>query len=134
MAKIHIEDIVSELAADNWKVISTEYTNLDTEMIFECPEGHRVFVPWKKLRTKRECPVCKKNAFKKLVEEGDIIRINIPETKLELLVPEEELALGKLVALRLGREDGLQRVGMKARMPSLSAHGHGRGREVLHLL
>ena len=27
-----------------------------------------------------------------LVEEGDIIRINIPETKLELLVSEEELA------------------------------------------
>ena len=26
-----------------------------------------------------------------LVEEGDIIRINIPETKLELLVSEEEL-------------------------------------------
>ena len=26
-----------------------------------------------------------------MVEEGDIIRINIPETKLELLVPEDEL-------------------------------------------
>lgn len=59
MAKIRLEDIVNELSADGWKVISTEYVNLDTEMTFECPEGHRVFVPWKKIRTKRECPSCK---------------------------------------------------------------------------
>jgi hypothetical protein len=59
MAKIKLEDIQNELAADGWKIISTEYVNLDTEMTFECPEGHRVFVPWKKIRTKRECPTCK---------------------------------------------------------------------------
>ena len=59
MAKIKLEDIANELAADGWKVISTEYINLDTEMTFECPNGHRVFVPWKKIRTKRECPSCK---------------------------------------------------------------------------
>ena len=59
MAKIKLEDIQNELSADGWKLISTEYVNLDTEMIFECPEGHRVFVPWKKIRTKRECPSCK---------------------------------------------------------------------------
>lgn len=50
------------------------------------------------------------------------------------LVPEEELALGELVALRLGREDGLQGVGVHAGVPCLGAHGHGRGGEVLHLL
>lgn len=59
MAKIKLEDIVNELAAEGWKVISSEYINLDTEMTFECPDGHRVFVPWKKLRTRRECPSCK---------------------------------------------------------------------------
>ena len=59
MPKIKLEDIQNELAVDGWKVISTEYVNLDTEMTFECPEGHRVFVPWKKIRTKRECPSCK---------------------------------------------------------------------------
>jgi hypothetical protein len=32
MAKIKLEDIQNELAADGWKVISEEYTNLDTEM------------------------------------------------------------------------------------------------------
>ena len=59
MAKIKLEDIQNELSADGWKVISTEYQNLESEMQFECPEGHRVFVPWKKIRTKRECPTCK---------------------------------------------------------------------------
>ena len=59
MAKIKLEDIQNELGADGWKIISTEYVNLDTEMTFECPEGHRVFMPWKKLRGKHECPTCK---------------------------------------------------------------------------
>lgn len=63
MAKIRLEDIQNELSAEGWKVISTEYVNLDTEMTFECPEGHRVFAPWKKLRTKRDCPSCKAAAL-----------------------------------------------------------------------
>ena len=50
------------------------------------------------------------------------------------LVPEEEHALGKLLALRLGAEDGLQGIGMITRVPSLCGYGHRRGREVLHLL
>lgn len=66
MAKIKIEDIQNEITADGWKMYSTEYTNLDTEMIFECPEGHKVYAPWKKLRTKRECPICRKNTFVKI--------------------------------------------------------------------
>jgi len=33
-------------------------------MKFECPEGHAVFSTWDKLRRRRECPVCKQNAFK----------------------------------------------------------------------
>lgn len=73
MAKIHIEDIQNELAADGWKVISTEYNNLDTEMTFECPEGHRVFVPWKRLRTKKECPTCKAAAPKSVENETEVL-------------------------------------------------------------
>lgn len=69
MAKIKLEDIINELATEGWKVISEEYTNLDTEMTFECPEGHRVFTSWKKLRSKRECPLCKKNIFVKMDNE-----------------------------------------------------------------
>lgn len=50
------------------------------------------------------------------------------------LVPEEELALGQLLALRLGAEHGFEGVGMVTCVPRLRADGHGCGREVLHLL
>ena len=68
MARITLDTINEELAPAGWKCISAEYKNLDSELVFKCDEGHEVYAPWKKIRTKRECPVCKKNAFKKLVE------------------------------------------------------------------
>lgn len=61
MSKIKFEDIEKAVADSGWKVISTEYTNLDTEMVFECGNGHRVYGSWKKIRDKFECPVCKQN-------------------------------------------------------------------------
>ena len=64
MSRIKIEDIRVEVEKDGWKVISQDYTNLDTEMEFLCDEGHSVFAPWKKLRQSRECPICKQNQFK----------------------------------------------------------------------
>ena len=64
MARITIEQIREELKPVGWKVISTEYKNLDGELIFECPEGHKVYNTWKKIRTKHECPICKQNIFK----------------------------------------------------------------------
>lgn len=64
MARITIEQIREELEPEGWKIISTEYKNLDSELIFECAEGHRVYNTWKKIRTKRECPVCNQNVFK----------------------------------------------------------------------
>ena len=71
MAKITLEQIKEELAADGWLLLSSEYKNLDTEMEFECFEGHRVFATWKKIRTKRECPICKQNSLSKM--DGEII-------------------------------------------------------------
>ena len=73
MAKIKLEDIQAELASEGWKVISTEYVNLDTEMCFECDQGHRVFVPWKKIRTKRECPTCKTAGHLSQEKDGEIV-------------------------------------------------------------
>ena len=64
MAKISLDSIREELEQDGWKVISDTYTNLETEMRFECPEGHAVFAPWKKLRAKRICPTCEANIYK----------------------------------------------------------------------
>ena len=64
MSKIKVEDIREELQKDGWKLISDEYKNLDSEMVFECEEGHKVYSSWKKIRNKRECPICKNNFFK----------------------------------------------------------------------
>ena len=69
MARLKIEDIRQEMETVGWKVITQQYTNLDTEMTFECPEGHRVFAPWKKMRGKYECPTCKNNVLAKVDNE-----------------------------------------------------------------
>ena len=63
MAKITLEQIKQETEQDGWKVLSLEYKNLETEMTFECPNGHQVFAPWKRLRTRRDCPMCKETSF-----------------------------------------------------------------------
>jgi hypothetical protein len=68
MARITLDTINEELAQSGWKCVSTEYKNLESELHFNCEEGHDVYASWKKIRTKRECPICKQNAFKKLVE------------------------------------------------------------------
>lgn len=64
MGRIKIEDLQEHLKPFNWKVISTQYQNLDSEMVFKCSEGHLVYSSWRKIRNKAECPVCKKNIYK----------------------------------------------------------------------
>ena len=64
MAKIKLSDIVLEAQQHNWEVISNTYTNLDTEMRFVCEEGHNVYLPYKKVRGKWECPICRQNCYK----------------------------------------------------------------------
>lgn len=68
MARITLETINDELKDTGWKCTSTEYKNLESELCFECEEKHEVYASWKKIRTKRDCPICKQNTFKKLVE------------------------------------------------------------------
>ena len=60
MSKITIAQIKESLP-ENWQVLSTEYKNLDTELEFKCAADHRFFSPWKKIRNKVECPICKSN-------------------------------------------------------------------------
>ena len=59
--KILLEDIRAEVEREGWKLLSDEYKNLDTELIFECSEGHKIYSSWKKIRQKIECPICKDN-------------------------------------------------------------------------
>lgn len=60
MAKIKLTDIQAAAQLAGWKVLSNDYVNLDTEMNFECPQGHSVFLPWKKVRDRFDCPICAK--------------------------------------------------------------------------
>lgn len=64
MARIKITDIKKEADERNWKLLSREYINLDSELRWECPEGHKVYLPYKKIRDRWECPSCKLNNFK----------------------------------------------------------------------
>ncbi len=64
MARITIEDIKIEAGKMGWQVVTPTYKNLDEVMEFLCDEGHSVFSPWKTIRQKFECPVCKQNEFK----------------------------------------------------------------------
>lgn len=69
-----VDEIRALLEKDNWKLISEKYENLDSELIFECPEGHKVYSTWKKIREHRECPICNKNNIQnqntKIVPKG----------------------------------------------------------------
>lgn len=64
MARIRLEDVREAVEEEGWKVVSKTYENLETEMKFECKEGHIIYAPWKKLRNKIECPICKINIYK----------------------------------------------------------------------
>lgn len=59
MAKIKLEDIKREAAQHGWLVISDIYHNLNENMIFECDKGHQINLPYKKVRDKFICPICK---------------------------------------------------------------------------
>jgi len=76
LAKIKIDDIRKAAIEHSWSLISEEYKNLDTDLIFECNEGHRVYLPYKKVRDKWECPVCKQNQYNNFEEKI------IPKNKL----------------------------------------------------
>jgi Holliday junction resolvasome RuvABC endonuclease subunit len=63
MSKLTLEQIQGELAERKWRLISTSYQNLDTELTIECPEGHRVYTSLKKWRRNHKCPVCDTNPY-----------------------------------------------------------------------
>ena len=63
MSKIKIDDIRKVAIEHGWQLLSTEYKNLDTEITFICDEGHEINIPYKKVRDKWECPLCKANKY-----------------------------------------------------------------------
>ena len=63
MSKIKIEDIRKAAIKHNWNLLSDKYKNLDTELTFECNEGHKIYLPYKKVRDKWICPICEQNQY-----------------------------------------------------------------------
>ena len=63
MSKIKIDDIRKAAIEHNWILLSEKYKNLDSELIFRCNEGHKIYLPYKKVRDKWECPICKQNQY-----------------------------------------------------------------------
>ena len=41
MARITLEEIKETLQPEGWSVLSDQYQNLRTEMVFQCNEGHK---------------------------------------------------------------------------------------------
>ena len=63
MAKTKIDDIRKVAIEHDWELVSCEYKNLDSTLEFICNEGHHVFLPYKKVRDKWECPICRQNQY-----------------------------------------------------------------------
>lgn len=63
--KFTYDKIKEEVESHGWKIISKFYKNLDTELEFECPNGHHIFRPYKKLRNSFTCPICEINNSKR---------------------------------------------------------------------
>ena len=69
MSKIKIDDIRKAAIEHNWTLLSEEYKNLDSELIFRCNEDHKIYLPYKKVRNKWECPICKQNQYNNFSNE-----------------------------------------------------------------
>ena len=69
MSKIKIDDIRKAAIEHNWILLSEEYKNLDSELIFRCNEDHKIYLPYKKVRDKWECPICKQNQYNNFSNE-----------------------------------------------------------------
>lgn len=68
MARIKIEDIQKASAEHGWRVISTEYKNLQSLLIFECDKGHRFEAPWSRVRDRWICPICRAGEFTRKID------------------------------------------------------------------
>lgn len=55
---INIYSVANHLQENNWKLISTEYKNLNTELEMQCPHGHTQFQTYANWRKHMLCEQC----------------------------------------------------------------------------
>lgn len=63
MARLKYEDIKLEVESAGWRLVSTSYTNLKTQMQFQCPNKHDNYLTMDYWRRHKECPICKANKY-----------------------------------------------------------------------
>lgn len=58
MSSINVYVVSNHLESEGWKLISTTYKNLDSELEMECPKGHKQTQTYKHWRKYKICEVC----------------------------------------------------------------------------
>lgn len=58
MARIPLSQIQNEANDLQWKLLSTEYKNLETELKWRCPAQHEIVASYKQWRKNHNCPIC----------------------------------------------------------------------------
>ena len=63
---INVYSVANHLESEGWKLISTEYKNLDTELEMICPKGHKQIQTYKQWRKYMICDICMAGNIKKV--------------------------------------------------------------------
>ena len=61
MAKHKLEDVITHVESEGWKLLADEYHTQEEQMKFICPEGHEAYMSYKKWKRGPKCPVCESN-------------------------------------------------------------------------
>lgn len=64
MSKFQIADLKKEASMLGWTLLSDTYTNLDTELLYKCPNNHEVTLSYRFWREHHECPLCTATTYK----------------------------------------------------------------------
>lgn len=64
---INIYTVQEDVETVGWKLISDQYKNLKTPMVFQCPKGHLVELTYEEWRKHKKCPECEKQDTKGIV-------------------------------------------------------------------
>lgn len=63
---INIFTVCADAAEHGWKVLSEQYKNLKTPMLFQCPKGHQVEITYDDWRKTHNCAECNKSVIKSI--------------------------------------------------------------------
>ena len=74
---INIYSVSNDLESAGWRLISTSYKNLDTELEMKCPEGHKQIQTYREWRKHKLCQECMAG------DPYKILKNNIPIKKID---------------------------------------------------